>query len=67
MYFVDIVPKLGIKHIVSSTNNILKTGNQSAIIKKYKNHSGISATGKHAKGLGEKSFNFSKATNDIVR
>ena len=65
-YFVDIVPKLGIKPVVSSRNNDLKTGNLSAIIKKYKNHSSIIAIEKCMKGLGEKSFNFSKATNDIV-
>ena len=33
-YFVDIVPKLGIKPVVSSPNNDLETGNLSAIIKK---------------------------------
>ena len=65
-YFVDIVPKLGIKSVVSNRNNDLETGNLSAIIKKYKNHSSIIAIEKCMKGLGEKSFNFSKATNDIV-
>ena len=65
-YFVDIVPKLGIKPIVSSRNNDLETGNLSTIIKKYKNHFSITAIEKYMKGLGEKSFNFSKATNDIV-
>ena len=65
-YFVDIVPKLGIKPVVSSRNNDLETGNLSAIIKKYKNHSSIIATEKYMKGLGEKLFNFNKATNDIV-
>ena len=65
-YFVDIVPKLGIKPIVSSPNNDLETGNLSAIIKKYKNHSSIIAIEKYMKDLGEKSFNFSKATNDVV-
>ena len=34
-YFVDIVPKLGMKTVVSSTNYDLETGNLSAIIKKY--------------------------------
>ena len=53
-YFVDIVPKLGIKPAVS------------AIIKKYKNHSSITAIEKYMKGLGKKLFNFSKAANDIV-
>ena len=33
-YFVDIVPKLGIKPVVSSRNNDLEKGNLSAIIKK---------------------------------
>ena len=65
-YFVDIVPKLGIKPVVSSPNNDLETENLSAIIKKYKNHSSIIAIEKYIKCLGEKSFNFSKATNDIV-
>ena len=65
-YFVDIVPKLGIKPIVSIRNNDLETGNLSTIIKKYKNHSSIIAIEKYMKVLGEKSFNFSKATNDIV-
>ena len=65
-YFVDIVPRLGIKPVVSSPNNDLETGNLSAIIKKYKNHSSIIAIEKYMKGLGEKLFNFSKATNDIV-
>ena len=32
--FVDIVPKLGIKYIVSSRNNGLETRNLSSIIKK---------------------------------
>ena len=40
-YFVDIVPKLSIKPIVSSRNNDLETGNLSTIIKKYKNLSSI--------------------------
>ena len=65
-YFVDIVPKLGIKPVVSSRNNDLETGNLSAIIKKYKNHSSIIAIEKYMKGLEEKLFSFSKATNDIV-
>ena len=65
-YFVDIVPKLSIKPIVSIRNNDLETGNLSTIIKKYKNHSSIIAIEKYMKGLGEKSFNFSKATKDIV-
>ena len=65
-YFIDIVPKLGIKPVVSSRNNDLETGNLSAIIKKYKNHSSIIAIEKYMKGLGKKSFNFSKATNGIV-
>ena len=42
-YFVDIVPKLGIKPVVSSTNYNLVTGNLSAIIKNYKTHSSIIA------------------------
>ena len=65
-YFVDTVPSLGIKPVVSSTNNDLETGNLSAIIKKYRSHSSIIAIEKYMKGLGEKSVNFSKATNDIV-
>ena len=65
-YFVDIVPKLGIKPVVSSRKNDLETWNLSAIIKKYKIHSSIIAIEKYIKGLGEKSFNFRKATNDIV-
>ena len=65
-YFVDIVPKLGIKLVTSSPNNDLETRNLSAIIKKYKNHSSINAIEKYMKGLGEKSFNFSKVTNDVV-
>ena len=36
-YFADILPKLGIKPVVSSRNNDLQTGNLSAIIKKYRN------------------------------
>ena len=58
-YFDDIVSKLGIKPVVSSRNNDLETGNLSAIIKKYKNHSSIIAIEKYMKGLGKKSFNFS--------
>ena len=65
-YFDDIVSKLGIKPVVSSRNNDLETGNLSAIIKKYKNHSSIIAIEKYMKGLREESFNFTKATNDIV-
>ena len=65
-YFVDIVLKLVIKPVASSPNNDLETGNLSAIIKKYKNHSSIIAIEKYMKGLGEKSFHFSKATSDIV-
>ena len=42
-YFVDIVPKLGIKQFVSSTNYDLETENLSAITKKYENHSSIIA------------------------
>ena len=42
-YFVDIVPKLGIKPVVSSTNYNLVTGNLSATIKNYKTHSSIIA------------------------
>ena len=49
--FVDIVPKLGIKPVFSSPNNDLETGNLSAIIKKYKNHSSIIAIEKYMKGL----------------
>ena len=33
-YFVDLVPKLGIKPVVSSRNNDLETGNLPAIMKK---------------------------------
>ena len=33
-YFVDVVPKLGIKPVVSSRNNDLETGNLPAIMKK---------------------------------
>ena len=65
-YFVDIILKLGVKPVVSSPNHDLETGNLSAIIKKYKDHSSIITIEKYMKGLGEKSFNFSKATNDIV-
>ena len=65
-YFVNIVPKLGIEPVVSSRNNDLETGNLSAIIKTYKNHSSIIAIEKYMKGLGEKLFSFSKATIDIV-
>ena len=65
-YFVHIVPKLGIKPVVFSPNNDLETGNLSAIIKKYKNHSSIIAIEKYMKSLGKKSFKFRKATNDIV-
>ena len=50
-YFVDIVPKLGIKPIVSIRNNDLETGNLSTIIKKYKNHPSIIAIEKYMKGL----------------
>ena len=50
-YFVDIVPKLSIKPIVSIRNNDLETGNLSTIIKKYKNHSSIIAIEKYVKGL----------------
>ena len=53
-YFVDIVPRLGIKPVVSSPRNDLETGNLSAIIKKYKNHSSIIAIERYMKGLGEK-------------
>ena len=45
-YFVNIVPKLGTKPVVSNTNYDLDTGNLSAIIKRYKNHSSIIATEK---------------------
>ena len=65
-HFVDIVPKLGIKPIVSIRNNDLETGNLSTIIKKYKNHPSIIAIEKYMKSLGKKSFNFSKATNDTL-
>ena len=57
---------LYIKPVVSSRNNNLETGNLSAFIKKYKNHSSIIANEKYMKGLGEESFNFSEATNDTV-
>ena len=53
-YFVDLVPKLGIKPIVSIRNNDLETGNLSTIIKKYKNHSSVIAIKKYMKGLKEK-------------
>ena len=39
-YFIDFVLKLGIKPVASNRNNNWKTGNLSAIIKKYKNHPG---------------------------
>ena len=65
-YFVNIFPKLGIKPAVSRRKNDLETGNLSAIIKKYKNHSSIIAIEKHMKGLRKKKFNFSKVRNDIV-
>ena len=65
-YFVDIVPKLGIKPIVSIRNNDLENGNLSTIIKKYKNHPSIIAIEKYMKDLQKKLFNFRKATNDIV-
>ena len=65
-YFVDIVPKLVIRLVVSSTNYDLEIGNLSAIIKKYKNYSSIITIEKYMKSLGKKSFNSSKATNDIV-
>ena len=42
-YFVDIVPKLGIKTIDFIRNKDVETGNLSTIIKKYKNHSSIIA------------------------
>ena len=61
-YFVDIVPKLGIKPIVYIRNNDLQTGNLPTIIKKYKNHPSIIAYKRSRK----KSFTFSKATNDMV-
>ena len=51
--FVDIVPKLGIKLVVSSKNNDLETGNLYAIIKKYENNSSIIAIEKYMKGLGK--------------
>ena len=52
-YFVDIVPKLGIKPVVYSRNNDLETetGNLFAIIKKYKNHFSMIAVEKYMKGL----------------
>ena len=52
-YFVEIVPKLGMKPVVSSPNNDLETGNLSAIIKNYKNHSSIIAIEKCMKVWGE--------------
>ena len=52
---LNIVPKLGIKPAVSSRNNDLETGNLSAIIKKYRNHSSIIAIEKYMKGLRKKS------------
>ena len=62
-YFVDIVPKLGVKPVVYSRNNNLETetGNLFAIIKKYKNHFSIVAIEKYMKDLGKNSFNFSQA------
>ena len=62
-YFVDIVPKLGVKPVIYSRNNNLETetGNLFAIIKKYKNHFSIIAIEKYMKGLGKNSFNFSQA------
>ena len=53
-YFVDLVPKLGIKPAVSRRNNDLETGNLSAIIKKHKNHSSVIAIEKYMKGLRKK-------------
>ena len=47
-------------------NNDLETRNLFAVIKKYKHSSSIIAIENYVKGLGEKSFNFSKATNNIV-
>ena len=64
--FVDIVPKLGIKYIVSSRNNGLETEIYLLSLKKYKNHFSIFVIEKYVKGLEQKLFNFSKATNDIV-
>ena len=52
--------------VFSSRNHNLETGNLSAIIEKYKNQFSIIAIEKYMKGLGKKSFNFSKAANDIV-
>ena len=52
-YFVDITPNLVIKPVVSSTTYDLVTGNLSAMIKKYKNHSSIIAIEKYIKSLGK--------------
>ena len=68
-YFIDFVPKLGIKPVASNRNNNLKTGNLSAIILLslfVQKSPRIVAIEKYMKGLGKKSFNFSKATNVIV-
>ena len=54
------------KSVVFSRNNVLETGNLSPIIKKYQNDFSIIPIEKYMKGLGKKSLNFSKATNDIV-
>ena len=63
-YFVDKVPKLGVKPVVSIQTT---TGNLAGVIKKDKSHSSmIAIEKKYMKGLGKKSFNFSMATNDIV-
>ena len=53
-YFVDIVPKLGIKTIDFIRNKDVETGNLSTIIKKYKNYSSIIALEKYMKGVWKK-------------
>ena len=65
-YFVDIVPKLGIKPVFSSRNNDLETGNLSAIMKKIQKSFQYNCYWKVYERSGKKSFSFSKATNDLV-
>ena len=50
-YFVNIVRKLILLNLLFLTNNDLKTGNLTAIIQKYKNHSIIIVIEKYMKGL----------------
>ena len=50
-YFVDVVPKLGIKPVICSRNNGLETGNLSAVNKKYKNYPSIITIKKYMKDL----------------